>query len=99
MTIIAARGLLCAKPHCKSRGDIPPVVGDLAEQRFELVASARRKVDDARGALAPGPFQREDAVEQRGAERAGKVIASHAPVEAGLAHRTAHVTDLFEIDA
>src|SRR5581483_2525491 len=74
-------------------------IAHLAEQRFKMIASARRKADDAGGALASCPFQRKDAVEQRGAQRPGKVIAPHAPVEAGLADRPPCTADGVEVDA
>src|SRR5438105_14443644 len=88
-------GLPCELRCCRSGGEL---VLHLAEQRLEMISATRREADDARTALAPRPFHREDALEQRGTERTRQMIAPHAPVEAGLAHRPPRAADCLEVN-
>src|SRR5450631_209181 len=46
-----------------------------------------REVDHSRAFRAPRPAELEAPVEQRRAQRAGKMMAANAPIEAGAAHR------------
>src|ERR1700737_2896691 len=64
-----------------------------AEQRSESFFAGAGKIDDAAagGGIARGPVQFGETVHDGGAERAGEMMTALAPVEAGLAHRTARV--------
>ena len=67
--------------------------------RRERARAGRGDVDDARAADASGPALRDHAREKRGAERAGEMMATHAPVEAGTAQRAPLALEAVDVDA
>src|SRR5260363_295788 len=71
-----------------------------AEQGYETLLAVAREIDHAaaRCRVARGPFQFGEAVHHRSAERAGEMVPPLAPVEAGLAHRTARMGQRVGVD-
>ena len=66
----------------------------MAERPFTIW----RKMHRAARAIAFGPFEFEETIEHRGAERAGQMMAAHAPVETGFAQWATFLCQRIEID-
>src|ERR1700722_10921613 len=65
----------------------------------EFRLAIRGEIDRAPLTFAARPFEIVDALEERRAQRAGQMLAPHAPVKATLAQWTSRLRDLREIDA
>src|SRR5260370_12431710 len=72
----------------------------VSEQRCKPLFASSRKVDDAaaRRGVALGPFEFRESRHHGSAQRAGQMMPALAPVEAGLAHRTARVGQRVGVD-
>src|SRR5467141_3031967 len=75
------------------------IVQRAAEGALDAVPAERRDGKRARVAFAGNPTQLHQAARDRGADRAGKVRAALAPVDAGAAERAAAAPRGGQIDA
>src|SRR6266700_6197724 len=69
------------------------LVRPVAEQRSKLLLAGAGKIHHAAAGcgIARSPFQLGETVHHGGAQGAGEMVASFAPVEARLAHRAARM--------
>src|SRR5581483_9167598 len=69
------------------------------EELSQCTFAVRRKRNRAAHAIAPRPAQREDAIENRSAERTSEMMPPLAPVETCARERSSRIRQFFNVDS